>query len=126
MTPPHEKPRILTFEKKHMAKQCIDFFNLHHRKYGEYPSLNMEQASTKVTAKSNPNKTDLIVIEEFDDKDCEHVRSMSNMTFMYCYQFGIIQHPYSSTFTMSMSGEEMDYEFNNHLYLQSLERSISH
>jgi hypothetical protein len=126
MTPPNEKPRILTFEKKHIAKQCIDFFNAHHRKYGMYPSLNMEEDKTQVTPKKAPKNLDLIVIEELTDKECHFMRSMSNTTFMYCYHFAIIPHPYSSTFTLSMTGEELDYEFNSHVYLQSLERCISH
>lgn len=122
MVPPKSTTKIMCFIDRNKAlnfKQCISQYKAN---YGTWPNMNMNSDYEKIEVK---HQIPLVItskevdVVDIKDDDLYSIIRNTNIGLMLCYDFNTDSS--GNTFTMNITGQELDFEIDNFAYLRNLD-----
>lgn len=126
---PKSKPRILCFKTKPTATICLKHLAKFKADYGIWPPMDLSSNKVNIVNKEKSNKRNVLEFEnqlEINTLDIEELNEIgltTNTSFLYCHTFGILLDD-MDCMSVSFSGQEIDSEPDNLLYVNSLNRQF--
>ncbi len=126
LVPPEQRPLFLSFERKETAIRCLSYIDSHKKKYGTWPSLdmNISKDTVKGVLDTDPARTsEPLYIEEKNLDDITEIMQLSATGVLHCYDFNVIR--WKQTQTINFKAQEMGLvEQDFDMYLLSLDGLI--
>ena len=126
VTVPDSGTRYMCFRHKNDAGACRAYVADFKRKYGIWPNMdmNLKNIDIKPILKERKNVEREIEIESLGEDDMRMFASLSASNILYCHSFGVIENG-SKNFTLSFSGQEIDFLPDLDIYMSSLTERLN-
>ena len=121
MKVPQSDTMYLSFKNLKTATKCKKYIEHHKKKYGMWPSLNMDKDYATLEM-DRMSISEPLYIDNITLPDVESIMQRSGMGFMYCHDFGMI--PLDNSFTLNFRAQELATELDLAIYLKCLEDII--
>lgn len=118
MKTPKSRTMYMSFKELKTAHKCKEFIEHHKKKYGTWPSLNMDRDYER-TEMDHMSTLEPLYIDQKNLEQVEELMQRSGTGVMHCYEFGMI--PINHSFTLTFRAQELDVQLDLERYLESLE-----
>ena len=121
MKAPKTKTLYMSFKELKTAHKCKEFIEHHKKKYGTWPSLNMDRDYEQIEM-DRMSTIEPLYIDQKNLEQVEELMQRSGTGVMHCYEFGMI--PIKNSFTLTFRAQELDVQLDLERYTESLEDTI--
>lgn len=122
VTPPNSSPRYMCFKNRSDAKICKKYVADFRAKYGQWPNMDMNSSHIQIKLSAKKKRSPEHVEKFLEIETHEDFENFMDGV-LYCHSFGVI-YENSTKFTMSFSGQEIDFTFDTSNYIDNLNQRI--
>lgn len=123
LKPPRNNTMFLGFRDARTTFKCKTFIEKHKKKYGSWPSLNMDKDYETLSYEMDSVGTcEPLIAEQMTLEDTERMMRCSGVNVLYCHEFDAI--PNGKTFTINFRAQELELDFDLFQYIKCLDHTL--